>query len=174
MPIITQVAGDTVMNGGRARLQRRCHGGGGGQHFIINNDSLGGIARLLACGGNGDRHGVTHMAHLVMCQRGVWRFGHGRTVLIVDLPAARQAAHTIICHIGAGVDFHNTRHGSGSRDIYGFDARMGMRAAQDPGMQLAGLICIIRVSATPLKEAEIFLAADAGPDAFKRCHHVHF
>ena len=50
---------------------------------------------------------------------------------------------------------------------------MGMRAAQDPGMQLAGLVRIIRISAAPLQEAEIFLAADAGPDAFKRCHHVH-
>jgi hypothetical protein len=50
---------------------------------------------------------------------------------------------------------------------------MGMRATQDPGMQLPRLIRIIRVSASTLKEAEIFLAADAGPDAFKRCHHVH-
>ena len=41
-------------------------------------------------------------------------------------------------------------------------------------MQLAGLIRIIRICTTPLKEAEIFLAADAGADAFKRCYHVHF
>ena len=174
MPIIAEIAGDIIMNGGGTRLQRCCHGGGGWQHIIINNDGFRSIARLLACGGNRDRNGVPHMAHLVLRQHRMRRFGHGRTILIVDLPAARQAAHIILRHIGAGIDFNHTRHGSRRGDINGIDARMGMRAAQDPGMQLAGLIRIIRIGATPLQEAEILLAADAGADAFKRCHHVHF
>ena len=161
------------MNGGGAGLQRRFHGGGGGQHLIINGDRFGSVARLLPCRGDGNRHRVTHMAHFVLCQNRMRRFGHGRTILIVDLPTARQAAHAILRHIGAGVDFDDARHGSGRRDVHGFDAGMGMRAAQDPGMQLPRLIRIIRVGAAPLQKAEIFLAADAGADAFKRCHHVH-
>jgi len=40
-------------------------------------------------------------------------------------------------------------------------------------MQLPGLIRVIRIGAAALDEAEIFLAADAGADAFERRDHVH-
>jgi len=165
MPVVAKIARGLWPDGRRATL--RCLGDRdeGGKLFIINRDQLGRVARLGAGFGDDHDHGVADMAHSVRSQRSVRRLGHGAAVLVLDAPAAGQAADIVLRHVGAGE--HGDHAGGFCRPggIELADLRMGMRRAQDMGIELARAIDVVDVGAAAGEKAEVFLAAHGGADA---------
>src|SRR3954468_13189472 len=70
-----------------------------------------------------------------------------RAVLRVDLPAAGQPADPVRGHVFAGINGHDPRcRGSGGGIDTG-DPRIGVRAAQDVGVELSRPVDVVGVGA---------------------------
>ena len=92
MPVVADIAGDLVMHGRRAGGDRRLQRRDGRQHVVVDVDRLAGVLGLGL--GLGDHHGdrIADEAHLADRQHRMHRLRHRRAVLVVDLPAAGDAA----------------------------------------------------------------------------------
>ena len=173
MPIVTNIGRDIIMHRRRAERLGLMHIRRRRQHVVIDDNGLGSIARLRPAGRHHQRHRIAHKAHLALGQHRVRRLGHGRAILVVDLPATGHAADLIGRHILAGENRNHPRHGPRSGEVERPDPRMRMRAAQKPGIGLARAIDIIGVMAAAGEETQIFLASHAGANALKGDDGVH-
>jgi hypothetical protein len=171
MPVVADIAGDIVMHLRSPRGERRLHGGDGRQDLVLDLDRLGRILRLGPRLGDHRRDGIADEAGLAHGEDGMHRLRHRRAVLVVDLPAAGDTAE--VGHVRPGEDRHHPWHCRSRRGVDGDDARMGMRAAQDGRIGLAGPVDVIGVLAAAGQEAQILLALHAGADAFERSHDIH-
>ena len=105
---------------------------------------------------------VADIAHLALRQRRMRAGPHRRTVLVVDHPAADQAADLVGRKIIAGESMARTP-GIFSAPLRGIDRlerRMGMRRAHEIGVALARTVDVVGVAALAGDEALVFLAAD--------------
>jgi hypothetical protein len=103
------------------------------------------------------------VAHAALGEDGMLRLRHRRAVLVVDLPAAGDAAE--LAHVVGGVDGGDAGHGLGRRGVQAGQPRMGMRRSQDVGMELAGPLHVVHVLAAAGQEAQVLLALRARADA---------
>ena len=159
MPVEAEIAGGGIEQQRPARLDGLVAGDHRRQLPVVDLDQLGRGFRLLARFGHDHRHGVADMAHLALGEHRAHRLGHRRAVLRGDEPAARQAAYGGL-KIGAGVDRRDTRRRQGLGRIDAGNLRMGMRAAQQAGLELAGPVDVVGVFALAREEAQVFLAPD--------------
>ena len=106
-PVVADVAGDAVMHLGRAGGDGIGQVGDGGQVRVVDVDQFGGVLGLLLGFGDHDGDRVADMAHLADRDHRMRRFGHRRAVLVVDLPAAGNAADIFRRHVGADEDPHD-------------------------------------------------------------------
>ena len=102
------------------------------------------------------------MAYLFLSERRARRLHHGRAVLGSDHPAAGKPREL---QIGASEDRRHSRRTPCRGRIDPGDLRMGMRAAQDMGMELSGPVDVVGVGAPAGNEPDVFLAPHARADA---------
>jgi hypothetical protein len=77
------------------------------ERFIVDLDQLGGIARLLECFSDAERHSIADMANLALCKEGTYRSKSFWTSRVFRHEERRQAAETAAGNIVAG---QNTQH----------------------------------------------------------------
>jgi len=164
LPVVAEIARRLAVDLWRARLQRRDRFDGGRLLDIIDIHQLGRVAGLSQRFGDDHRHLVADIADPVDSQHRVRRLGHRRTVLGVDLPAARQTADTVGHHVLAGVYGDDARRPLRRRGVDRRDLRMGVRAAQDVGIELAWTIDVVGVGASPGKKSIILSPPDRRSD----------
>src|SRR5215472_1540512 len=155
MPVVAEIAGRLGPHLWCTRLQRRngvyCRRLLG----VIDLDQLGGVARLPQRPGNDDGDLVADVPHAVGDERRMRRLDHRRAVLRVDLPAARQSADFFGGHVLAGIDRHDPRGRGCRRGVDPGDPGVGVRAAQDIGVELPRAIDVVGVGALTGDEAVI-------------------
>ena len=164
MPIIAKIAGCFAVDLRRTWLKRRGRFDRRGLLDKIDLYQLGGIAGLRECLGDDDGDLVADMADPVGNEWRMRRLDHRRAVLRVDLPAARQPADPVRGHVLSGIDGYDTRGRGGRGRIDAGDPRIGVRAAQDVGVELSRPIYIVGVSALAGQEAVILTPPDRRSD----------
>jgi adhesin HecA-like repeat protein len=110
---------------------------------------------------------VAHMAHAVGDQGRMRRLHHRAAVLVLDEPAAGQAALLVGRVVGAGEDGDHARRALRLRRVDLLDVRAGMGRAQDIGVGLTRPVNVVGVGAAAGEEAEIFLALDRRSDELR-------
>ena len=78
-----------------------------GERLIVDLDQLGGIACLLECFSDAERHSIADMPNLTLCKEGAYRSKSFWTSCIFRHEERRQAAETAAGNIVAG---ENTQH----------------------------------------------------------------
>ena len=138
------------------------------QVLVVDDDQLGRVLRRLLR--LGDHHGdrIADMAHLADREHRMRRLRHRRAVLVVDLPAARQAADIVGRHVRAGEHRHHARRLRRRRGVDAVDPRMRPVRAADERMELAGPVDVVGVVAASAEEAHVLLAADGGSNSLER------
>ncbi len=167
MPVIALVIGHIVMHPRRAGRDGVAHVGDGGQIGQVQDQKLRRVLRLLAGLGDHHRDRVADMAHLADRQHRMRRLGHRAAVLVVDLPAAGQAADLLGRQIGAGEHRHHTGGRRSRAGVDPVDARVRPVGALDVGIELARAVDVVGIMTAPAQEPNILLAADRGTDAFE-------
>src|SRR6185312_10581274 len=85
----------------------------------------------------------------------------------MDLPAAGQPADPVSRHVLAGVDRGHPRRLGRGAGVEARDPRIGVRAAQDIGVELARAIDVVGIGALSGQEAVILAPANRRSDL---CH----
>ena len=155
MPVEAEIAGGGIEQQRPARLDGLVAGDHRRQFPVVDRDQLGRGFRLLARLRHDHRYGVADMAHLSLGEKWAHGLSHRRPVFRSDEPAARQAAQFQIggLQIGAGEDGRDTRRRHGLGRVDAGNLRMGMRAAQQAGLELPRPVDIVGVFALARKEA---------------------
>src|SRR5262249_37656185 len=91
-------------------------------------------------------------------------------VLVLDHPAADQAADLGVGRILAGEDRHHARHAGRGRGVDALDLRVGMRRAQEVRVGRARKRQGVAITARPGEEALVFLPLDPGANSGLRSH----
>ncbi len=161
------VAGDAVVHLGGVRGDGVGQVGDGRQVGVVDLQQFGGVAGLLlrVRDHHGDR--IADVAHLADRDHRMRRFGHGRAVLAVDLPAAGQPADALGRHVGADEHFYHAGCCRCRRDVDAVDLRMRAVGAFDDGVELAGTVDVVGVVAFAAEEADVLFAANGCADAFE-------
>ena len=167
MPVVADIAGCVVVHQCGARSDRIAHAGNGWQVLQFDHQQFRGVLGLLA--GFRDHHGdgVADMAHLADGQHRMDRFGHRRAVLIVDLPAARNAANFLGHQIGADEYPQHAGCNLGRGGIDRDDLRVRPVGALDSRVGLCRTIDVVDVVAAAVKKSLIFLAPNRCADALE-------
>ena len=79
-------------------------------------------------------------------------------------PAAGQPADTVGHHVGRGINGGDPGGGPSRCGVDAVDAGMGVRAAQNEGVELTGAVDVVGVGALPGQEAVILAPPDRGAD----------
>ena len=118
-----------------------------GRSVVVDVEQLGGVLGLLAGFGDHHRDRVADVAHLADGEHRVRRLRHRRAVLVVDLPAAGQAADAVGRHVGAGIDRDHAGGGLGGCRVDCSEARVRAVGAADDRVELAGPVDVVGVVA---------------------------
>ena len=157
-PIATQVVGHVVEQQRRIALDRVKNADHGRKHFIVNDDGLGGGARLLQSFGNDEADRIADVAHFPLRQGRMRRFLHRQPVLSGDTPAARQTADAGGLQILASDNGENIGHRQRRSNIDRLDVRMRVRRTNKHTGDHIGPLDVGDVIAATSKKATIFLA----------------
>ncbi len=168
VPVVADVARHIVVHQRRARRDRIAQRRRRRQVLIVDDDLLGRVLRRLLRLGDHHRDRIADMAHLADRDHRMRRLGHRRAVLVVDLPAARQAADVVGRHVGAGIDRDHAWRLRRRRCVDAVDLRMRPVRATDIGIKLAGPVDVVGVVAAAAEEAHVLLAADGGSNSLER------
>ena len=95
------------------------------------------------------------------------RLGHRGAVLVVDLPAAGDAADAIGIEVGAGVDGDDAGRGLGGGDVDGEQAGVRPVGAAHHGVELARAVDIVGVVTAAAQKPVILFAFDGRADALE-------
>ncbi len=120
-PVVAEVAGDAVMDLDSAGFHGVGQVGDGGEVGVVDFQQFGGVFCFLLAAGDDDGDRIADVADLADRDHGVRRFGHRGAVLVVDLPAAGQAADALGLHVGADEDLHHAGSGRGGSDVDAVD-----------------------------------------------------
>ena len=165
VPVEAGVRGHVVVHQGAAVGNGLVHVDDGRQFLEIHRNLLGGVLGLTQRLGDDHRHRVADVAYLARGQHRMRRLGHGRAVLVVNLPTAGQAADLV------GGDILAREHGDDPRrlgrgtGVDALDGGVGVGAAQDIGVGLARTVDVVRVCPLAGEKALVFLAENAGADS---------
>lgn len=160
VPVVAEITGRIGMHLRCVGFQRGHHVDDRRQHLIVDIDGLRGIAGFTEAARNHHCDLIADMAHMldgddVVARRLVWL-----ALLVLDGPAADQAADLVGCHILAGIDRDYARHLAGGVGIDRLDFRESVWGAEEVCVKLAGAVDVVGVMALTRNEAEIFLATD--------------
>jgi hypothetical protein len=158
------------MNLGGSLVERLGEIDVGGLLLIVDLDRLGGVLGLVVAVGHHHRNGVADVTHGVDRHHRMRRRLVRLAVLVLDHPAANQAADLGVGDVLAGEDRDNARHRLGSGDVDALDFGMRMRRAQEVRAGRASERQIVDVAAGAGQEALVFLPLDPGADSGLRGH----
>ena len=161
-PVVAMVVGRGIVQGGG--LGRFGHVDHGAQHLVVHINQLSGVLGLLQRLGHHHGDVVTHVAHFVQRQDGVWRLLHGLAVGAGDQPAARQAANFSVSHVLADQHVDHAGRSLSGLDVDALDACMRMRRAHKHRVGLAGDVDVVGVLAAAGEKAIVFFATDRCAD----------
>ena len=171
-PVIDQIARSLGVNLGRALVECVRQVDVGRLHLVVHLDRLGGVLRLVDAVGDHHRHRVTDIAHGIECHHRMGRRLVRLAVLVLDHPAADQAAHLRVGDILAGEDLDDARHCLGLCRVDLLDLRMSMRGTQEIRVGRPSEGQIVDVAARSGKEALVFPAEYPGADSGSGGHGV--
>src|SRR5437763_3282665 len=158
MPIVADIARRLRPDLRRTRLQCRDNIDDRRLDGVIDRDFLGAVARLSQGLGDNDRDGIADMTNAIDREHRMQRLLHWRAVFRGNQPAAGQAANLILGHVLAGEDGDDAgRRGRAAR-VDAAEARVGVRAAQDVGVELARPVDVVGIGALSGQEAVIIAA----------------
>jgi hypothetical protein len=172
VPVVAQVALGLVVDQRRRRLDRVGEQADRGQHVVVDVDQTGG--RLGRGLGRRDHHGdrIADVADLALGERGVRRLDHGRAVLVLDQPAARQPAEPVGGDVVAGEHSDHAGGGLGGGGVDLLDLGVRVHRAHEHGVGLVRQDNVVDVVALAEQEPTIFLALDGCADALVGRHHL--
>ncbi len=164
MPVITNIARHFGEHQRRAGLQRLGDIGDRRLDGVIDRDEFRRVARLREAVGDDDRDRIADMAHAAARQHRMRRLLHRRTVFRVNLPAAGKAADAVSLQLLAGVDGGDACRLCRGAGVDAGNPGMGVRAAQDIGVELARPVDVVGISALAGEEPIVFTPAYGGAD----------
>ena len=165
LPVVDEIAGRLGMDLRRIWLKRLREVDVSRQDIVVDLDGLGRVLGLLLAIGHDHGHRVADIAHRIDRHHGMRRGFVRLAVLVLDNPAADQAAYLGIGQVLAGEDRHDTRHLRGICRLDTLDFGMRMRRAQEVSVGGARQRQIVDVAACAGEEALVFLAGDARTDS---------
>jgi hypothetical protein len=169
LPVVADIAGRLRPDLRRAGLQRRDDVDDRRLDRVIDRDLLSGVARLRQAVGDDHGHRVADMAHAVNREHRMRRLLHRRAVLRIDQPAAGQAADLVLGHVLAGVDGNDPRRLGRRARVDAAEFRVGVRAAQEIGVELARAVDVVGVGPLSGQEPVILAPQDRRADR-SICH----
>ena len=145
----SEIAGDGVMDDGRAGGERRERVGDRGQHLVAHDDALGGVLRRRGGLGDHHRHGLADMAHAISGERRMRRIerrppprpDEGAQLDVVGVGGVRHVGDTAAARGRIVVGGDDREHaGQLRRDagVDAVDAGMGVGRAHEGRIGLAG------------------------------------
>ena len=166
-PIVADVACHTVMHLDRVGLDGIGQVRDSGQVGVVDFQQFRGILRFLLRLRDHDGNRVADMPHLADRDHRMRRLRHWRTVLVVDLPAARDAAHALGRHVAADEHPHHARCRRRGGRVDAVDRGVRAVGPLDVGVKLAGPVDVVCIVALAAQEANVLLAANGCADAFE-------
>ena len=106
--------------------------------------------------GDHERDRVAHVADVAVRQRCLVRLGGGGAVLVLA-GLGLHGADAGGFEVGGGEDAEHTRHGAGLGDVDAAEDAVGVAAADDDGVGLAGEGQVVGVAAFTTEEDRVFL-----------------
>ena len=159
-PVVDQVARRFRMDLGHALVERLGEVDVGGHHLVVDLDRLGGVTRLVMAVGHDHGDRVADIAHRIERHHRMRRRLVRLAVLVLDHPAADQAADLGVGGILAGEDLDHARHRLGRRGVDALDLRMGMRRTQEVRVGRPRERQVIDIAAGSRQEALVFRPAE--------------
>jgi hypothetical protein len=164
LPLVDRVLGNVVVDLGLARVARERGRHARRQLFVVHLDQLGRVPGLMVSLGHHACDVIADVARLALTQEGVRPDLHVGAVLGLHHPAADQVAPSRRLDVVAGQHGEHTVRRHGPSRIDPIDPGMGMRRADEVGVDLTRAIDVVRVVAAPGDEAMVFLAPDGSAD----------
>ncbi len=173
LPVIDQIAGRFGVDRRRAFVERVSEIDIGRQHLVIDLDRLCSVLGLIVAVGHHHRHRVADIAHRVDRHHRMRRRLVRLAVLVLDHPAADQAADLGVDQVLAGEDLDHARHLLGRRGVDALDLGVGVRRTQEVGVGRARERQVVDVAAGSGQEALVFRPENAGTDSSGGGHGLH-
>ena len=126
-----------------------------GPRLIVDDNTFGGVERLVERIGDRHRDRVTHMHHAVERNRRPRRQEHRAAAARLVGRHRRQRAEAVGAIILPGEHGMDARHLQRRARLDAGDAGMGMRRAHDRRMQLIGELEIVEKAALPPQQARV-------------------
>ena len=164
-PVVDQVARRLGMDLGRALVERLGEIDVGGLHVVVDLDRLGGVLGLVVAVGHDHGDRVADIAHRIDRHHRMRRRLVRLAVLVLDHPAADQAADLGVDQVLAGEDLDHARHLLGRRGVDALDLGVGVRRTQEVGVGRARERQIVDIAAGSGQEALVFRPKNAGADS---------
>jgi hypothetical protein len=169
MPVVAQIAGRLLRpHLRRTGFQRLVGIDDGRFDCVVEIDVLGRVAGLSQTLANDDRDRIADMAHPSLREHRVRRLLHRRAVLRIHEPAAWQAPDARGFEILAGEDRDHPGGRSRGARIDAVDPRIGVRAAQNKGVELTRPVDVVGIGSLSGQEPIILAPPDRLPD----CRHL--
>ena len=166
VPVEADVAGGLVPHQGRAVGDGVVQVRDGRQRVVVDLDELGRVLGLRL--GLGDDHDdrIADVPHLALRQGRVRRLDHDRAVLVLDLPAAGDAAQPVGGHVVAGQDGEHARRRERAAEA-SIDriAAWAYGRADEHGPGLPRQHDVVGVAPLAEEEAAVLLAGDGSAHA---------
>ncbi len=170
-PVIDQVArrfGGVDL--GRALVERVGEIDVGRLLLVVDLDRLGGVLGLVVAVGHDHRHRVADIADGVDRHHRMRRRLVRLAVLVLDHPAADQAADLGVGDVLAGEDRDHARHRLGGRGVDALDLGVGVRRTQEVRVGRARERQVVDIAAGAGQEALVFRPLDPGAYSGLRGH----
>lgn len=162
--VVTELLVDQGRFGGKGLF--RVHGDG--QRGVADVDEFEGVLGEVAVLGEHDGDGLADVSDLVGGEQGHGRHpdqrvqkrgetGRGAQLLLVEHGCQP-------CHIGACPDGDHAGGVEGGTDVHRLDARVGLRAAQERGLDAAGKGYVVHVTAVAAQQPLVLDARDGPAD----------
>jgi len=135
------------------------------QDRVVDGDQLGRVLRLVRRLGDDHRDGIADVAHAIGREARPAGVGVVGAVPVLDRRHAHRKAELGGGDIGAGIDGENARRLARRGGVDPLDRGMGVRRAQEGGVDLARAGEVIDVMAGTGDEPDILLAADRLADS---------
>ena len=171
-PVVDHVARCFRMQLRRARLDRRLDVRSRRQLFIVDDDGFRRVPGEVLRVGDHHRDRLSDEAHGLRRHRGPGAHLHASAVLRGDGPAADEIADLVVDQLLAGQHRDHAGHLHRRGGVDALDPCVRMRAADEIGEGHAHQLDIVDVTALACDETLVFLAHDAGANAFNT--HVLF
>ena len=169
-PVIDQVARRLRVDLGCALVECLGEIDVGCLHVVVDLDRLGGVLGLVMAVGHDHRHRVADIAHGVDRHHRMRRRLVRLAVLVLDHPAADQAADLGVGDVLAGEDRDHARHRLGGRGVDALDLGVSVRRAHEVRVGRACERQVVDIAARAGEEAMIFLPLDPGAYSGLRGH----